>query len=404
LSAKLLPSATAIFAVTLLVSCAKHDGPQAGSASSIAAPRAASAPQSAAATQSAAAPPATTVPPATASSPISERAQATAPGAPAAGTTNTAGFPNVFDVFTASSRKTAIVAEVDQLGQAFRAYKEKYLTYPPSMANTDTNSRKAKFMRHVRTTYPSSAYGVRAVDFDKVRDYVQANYKVRAGEKVADLDLLQLDPAEALVFWLGGFPMPVGQEGTPIAPKKLFGFNKDFDSPLKRVLAQEGNEPLATRSYLLFDFDQKRLVDQDADGWWEYLPTPPKNGAPVAPFVYFDYDVHGDETKPAFVAYPTDAELAAKIGTAVPLAAYFDPTGKAPTRWQNPSSFQILCGGLDGKYSSPKTSLRVTIFPSGRVYLAPNFSDPPGNYDPEELDNLTNLVRSTLGEARAEGN
>jgi len=406
LSAKLLSSATAIIAVVLFVSCAKHEGPHAGSASSNAAPLAAATPKSAAASPSAASP--STASQTTVSSPASPDAKTNAPGAPAGGSSNSASPSNsadtaVFDFFTAGPRKTAIVAEIDQLHQALTAYKEKHLLYPHSPAAVDLNVRKMKFMRHMRSVYPASTYGVLATHFDRLRDYVQANYKVRGGENVVALDLGRLDSAEALVFYLGGFPTPVGQSGMPLGPDQLFGFNKDPGAPLKRSLPEEDGDPRATRTGVLFDFDRKRLVDQDADGWWEYLPTPPKNGAPGAPFVYFDYDVYADaEKKPTFDVYPTDPELAAKIGTAVPLAAYFDPTGRAPIRWQNPQSFQILCGGLDGKYSSPKASLRVTIFPSGRVYLAPNFSDPPGNYDPEELDNLTNLVRSTLGEAQAE--
>jgi hypothetical protein len=152
----------------------------------------------------------------------------------------------------------------------------------------------------------------------------------------------------------------------------------------------------------VFDFRQDRLVDQDADGWWEYLPTPPKDGVPVAPFVYFDYVYYGSISKLDAVPYPSDPKLAGQIGTVVPLAAYFDPTGKQPSRWQNPQSFQILCGGLDGKYSAPNAPARITVFPAGYTYLGPSFNGPPGDYDRQELDNVTTLSIRSLGEAQAE--
>jgi hypothetical protein len=72
------------------------------------------------------------------------------------------------------------------------------------------------------------------------------------------------------------------------------------------------------------------------------------------------------------------------------------------TRWQNPDSFQIVCCGLDGVYAAPNAPHRVAVFPIGRCYVGPNFNGPPGGYDDEELDNLTNLLRVNLGDARSE--
>jgi prepilin-type N-terminal cleavage/methylation domain-containing protein len=312
------------------------------------------------------------------------------------------------------AREAAILAEIDQLHSGLQAYKEKHLVYPPAMAITDSNSRKAAFMSHLRTVYPSSAYGVRVADFDRLNDQVKAKYTVPAGSGTVKLDLMRLDQAEALVFWLGGFPTPIkGGTGTgannPIAPSRLFGFNKDSDSPMKRS-ANEGDDPLLTRTSTRFDFRQERLVDNDGDGWWEYLPTAPGTGAAVAPFVYFDYDSYGSSLNAlSFSRYPRpgDAESEALeeiFGSAMPLAAYVDPKGSAPTRWQNPESFQIICGGQDGLYSAPDAKTRISIFPAGHTYsgAGPTYSSTPGNYGDVELDNLTNLQRQTLGDAQAE--
>jgi hypothetical protein len=300
------------------------------------------------------------------------------------------------------AREAAIVSEIDQLHNAIEAYKEKHLVFPPCMAESNLDERKVRFMKHLRAVYPSSDYGSTAADFDTLNAYVGGNYQVPTGAGGSvSLDLMNLDPAEAIPFWLGGFPTPAGQGGTLIAPSKNFGFNKDSDAPIKRSLAQESTDPLATRTPSHFRFVQERLVDQDGDGWWEYSPRPPSAGTPTAPFVYFDSDCYTHDRAPP-IPYPTDPRLAGKVGTVVPLAAYVDPAGKQAARWQNPDSFQILCGGLDGKLSAPNAPLRTTIFPKGFTYLGPNFTGTPTNYDEAELDNLTNLTRLTLGNARAE--
>jgi hypothetical protein len=310
------------------------------------------------------------------------------------------------------SRPTAILAEIDQLHSGMQAYKEQHLAYPPSMAVANVDARKAKFMSHLRTVYPSSAYGARAKDFDTLNAYIAANYQVQGPNGTISLDLENLDQAESLVFWLGGFPIPIntaaGGSGQPIAPSRLFGFNRDRDSPFKRSYAAEANDPLLTRTTPYLEFRQERLVDNDGDGWWEYLPMSPSTGDVVAPFVYFDSDAYVGASAPSECSpYPRtgDAQAASlqqSFGTAVPFAAYFDPAGKNVTRWQNPDSFQIICGGLDGRYSAPDAPPRMEIFPSGAQFAGPGFNVAAGNYDDEELDNLTNLQRVPLGDARRE--
>jgi hypothetical protein len=301
--------------------------------------------------------------------------------------------------------EVAIMTEIGQLRNALQAYKEKHLAYPPSLADKNIAVRKEKLLKHLRAVYPSSAYGNKADDFDRLNALVTEQYPMPYGPNgKVGLDLLQLGPAEATVFWLGGFPTPAGADGKPIAPSKLFGFNKDPDDPLKRSLKLEVADPLATRTHSRFDFRQERLVDSDGDGWWEYVPHVPRDNP--APFVYFDSDVYvvapGGDAKHAPPIFPTDPKLAERWGTVCPFAAYLDPSGKAQTRWRNPDSFQIVCGGIDGKYSAPSAPLRTTIFPTGYTYVGPSFSGAPGNYSDEELDNLTNFVRLTLAEAKAD--
>lgn len=68
------------------------------------------------------------------------------------------------------------------------------------------------------------------------------------------LDIDKMDGGEALVFWLGGLPSggpnskPCGFNQNPVAP---FAFGPQMSAPL-------------------FEFDPKRLTDDDGDGWLEY--------------------------------------------------------------------------------------------------------------------------------------
>lgn len=332
--------------------------------------------------------------------------------------------------------------EIEQLSSALQAYKEskiqaladwesKFL-YPPSMSELVVADRKIHFMRHLQAAYTNANYGVNETHFDNLREALRTPDKLatgsqpytykRANGEVAPLDLNTLDPAESLVFWLGGFPTPCKADGTPVASGQLFGFNKDRDSPFKRdALEQESTDPLRFRTSSYFDFRTEQLVDNDDDGWLEYLPQAPRDGTRNAPYVYFDaatytaaatkegvtpfdlvnltgYPRHRDVTSPA---------LAAEWGLAVPLAKSFDPAGKSPLTWQHERSFQILAPGKDGKYSAPVTgdlaaAMRITLFPTGDTYTkAGNYEAASRtSYSLEELDNLTNLGAYTLDEAR----
>ncbi len=110
------------------------------------------------------------------------------------------------------AKETAIKAEISQIDMAFRAYKSKYGSYPPTVS-------QAEFNRHARKAFPrySGTY-----------------------------DVTSLDVAEAVVFYLRGY------NANPTTP---FNFSS----------GQQFEEPL-------FDFDRTRLADADGDGNPEYYP------------------------------------------------------------------------------------------------------------------------------------
>lgn len=308
--------------------------------------------------------------------------------------------------------------ELEQLHSAVEAVKEVHTHYPPCFAEVDVRERRLHLMRHLQVAYPNSTYGQGEDSFLKLRDAIRTPgglapgsqpyaYKNRRGE-VALLDLNTLDPAESLVFWLGGFPTPCKADGTPVASYgKLFGFNKDRDDPFKRdSLELEAADPLRFRTHPYFDFVPERLVDNDDDGWLEYSPRVRSETSSSPPYVYFDaasyLTSHNDPASVGLIRYPSDAKLAEKWGYATPYLKQFAPERLADTSWQANKKFQIIAAGENERYgpTQPANVRRLVEIPSGR-----NWTTTDGKtfqaYEvlaPEERDNLTNVSSSTIGE------
>jgi hypothetical protein len=154
------------------------------------------------------------------------------------------------------------------LAGAMEEYKALYGEYPPSRAE--------EFEEHLNRLFPR-------------RD---------PSEPIPDLD-----PAEALVFWLRGY-------------------SPDPRKPLTRTGDQAP----------LFDFDERRLTDIDGDGWPEYRPRF-YNGS-NAPYAYF--------------ARPYEGQSYLNIafrGTATP-----DP--------EVAKDYQILSAGPDGDFGGQGSKRR----------------------------------------------
>ncbi|MBL9082219.1 MAG: prepilin-type N-terminal cleavage/methylation domain-containing protein [Planctomycetales bacterium] len=327
------------------------------------------------------------------------------------------------------ANQTKIIVEIGQLQSAIQAYKEKAQQYPPCLAQINIADRKVRFMRHVQIAFPNSNYATSSGTFDTIRNNLMAgngvtsqpyNYKNAAGD-IRQLDLNTLDQAEAIVFWLGGFPTPYNSASqNSIANRRIFGFHRDADAPFRRdALVAEGLDPLRYRTDPMYQFDETRLVDNDDDGWFEYIPMAQRGGAVVAPFVYFDSDSYttastgqGSALDISIYGYPRNGDagavdLAGQFGLAVPFAAFLDPQNSSPMRWTNPEGFQIICGGLDGMYAAPPETdlaqaMRVVIFPGGQVYSRATVYSEQEALSTEEQDNLTNLSNNTIEGARQE--
>jgi hypothetical protein len=303
-----------------------------------------------------------------------------------------------------------ITVEIDQLAQAMAGYKQSRIQYPPCMAEEDAETRKKRFLRHVSLGFTNASYGSTTAHFDALNRKLEAewsyNFRGRDGKR-HPLDLERLDAAETLVFWLGGFPMPLdGKTQQPIANRKLFGFHRDEDDPFKRDFRFETPTPLQFRTDPMFNFMEERLTDSDDDGWLEYVPYLVHAGAPPPPYAYFDYDAYApSKTNPALLGscfYPRDNELAGRWGIAVPIAEYFSPPQKQII-WNNASSIQIVAAGLDGRFGPPGKNgvmppREIMTWPLVRkIYLATEDFQRARELDESQLDNLTNLSSKPLG-------
>lgn len=302
-------------------------------------------------------------------------------------------------------------AEIDQLHNAVERYKMEFGAYPPSPGTLGSTSaapgfetavqREARILRHIRKAFPRYV----VADFTALATAIQAGTSRDLTDPSDGLGISDLDSAEVIVFFLGGLPIRrPGPGGTETW--ELSGFCANPQAPFLHVDDPQGQQ----RTIKLFEFDTRRLVDRDGDGWPEYIPPGTTTVAEMPPYVYFDSTSYGlfphypgNEPGP-FVPEPLSPfELIGDWGLAFPyvtsweVAPHTDPTNSQAwnLRWVNPSTFQIISAGQDGKYGSDDLStdelrarIRARQFPDG------------GYYTDADNDNVTNFTDTTLEAAK----
>lgn len=304
--------------------------------------------------------------------------------------------------------KTAIQIEMDQLKQAINGYKEKTREYPPCFGDTQaagegTTHVISRFINHMRYAFPRfNPQGADALEqYRNIRQEILDNYRVRltSGQVISiDLDDLVLNenshsPAEALVFWLSGMPMPLDTNdggNPPMGTQKTAGFNSDGFNPFRFFEQPDPNASKAQqravwiqkRTPSLYAFNANRLVDLDNDGWLEYVPDRVED---KRAFVYFDHKAYArpgagayaqgggqPQDQPGYRPYihPAAVYNASTVDTVVPYAQQVLPgqtrdfsTGTS-ILWAADSTFQLLCAGLDGQFSPPEVSRTFTLLPN----------------------------------------
>lgn len=320
-------------------------------------------------------------------------------------------------------KQARVLTEINQLDLALENYKSQYGGYPPSFGlpvvsdppgpdpgQETLAQRQERFMRHVRLAFPRETR-----TYSELRTFIMTNtqYTTQAlpsrGLAAANggngLDINHLDAAEALVFWLGGLPDRLSETLTS-------GFSADPQSPfLPRANANPSDPQQPQRQPRLYEFDPRRLVDRDGDGWWEYVQDQPSEVMP--PYVYFDAPSYGLDSASGLIraSYPSppgdeDAVILPSTSPALfTIAAnwgYCRPNVSSITAGGvNPTRFQIISAGLDRVFGWATGPIPVGSPLDTDASLQPPFSGafgrfPGGPFREYEGDNLTNFSERKL--------
>lgn len=316
----------------------------------------------------------------------------------------------------------SIAIEVQTLGNAVEQYKNKFGDYPPDGSNA------ADFSRHCRKAFPNIA----ATELALLGLQVPSGSNPVANSS-SGLTVSVMDPAEALVFFLGGFSddatYPFTGPGGPLFLMDSSGaqvnsggayvsvqYNVDRNAPLFEF-KQERLSLFVTPAGLTYSNDEALLFGAAATAN-DRMPVYNPGRGRVAPFVYFDSRSYSFpfSGKPFFNFYnPTNIGGVARpyksdeVNTTVAQSTapdrYF--------RYANDRSFQIISAGLDDAYGgvigTPATSGTPVFYryPSGAsldIMSGTEF----GNFarytevagEPSaQLDNATNFADGTLDAA-----
>ena len=292
----------------------------------------------------------------------------------------------------ATAKQTRIKTEVDQLDTAFKAYREKYGSFPPA---TFTG---AAISSHIARAFPR---------------YDAATFLGGDLRLAGFGSPIRFRPDQALVFWLQGFsPDPTQPFITPNGEQIIHVAG----------VSQIGPKVTVTP---LFDFDKARLAAVGPGTIPSYFPQGTKADATGAPYIYWDYQslpMYGPSGPIA--PHPVNPAMWNVVTAAVPVIPFPNAGGIRPYAldangngrlsdpadttkldpgdgWVNPDSFQIISAGMDGKYGSlaaaPADPAR--IYPTGAstdIMSAASY-DIAGGDD----DNVTNFCpKARLGDSK----
>lgn len=309
-----------------------------------------------------------------------------------------------------SIQKNGIVLEVKALESAIQQYKNKYGDFPP-----DGSSRTA-FERHFRKAFPQ----IQASEFTILYANANCNNSLAA-------NLVVMDPAEALVFCLGGFssdvthpftgpggPLSVRPGVTPVA----YQYNTDRTNAFFEFKQAQLSATLdASGAYTISD-DETTLGSASAN---DLMPVYRPRGK-QAPFVYFEsrtyafvppgatglfYNYYSAPNLDASVARPYKSDT---INTNVAHASAPDSYYK----YASDRSFQIISAGLDDSYGgvpglpNPSNTPQFYAYPSGNaidITVLPaaqagtkRYVTAPGQIA-TQLDNATSFAEGVLEDA-----
>ena len=188
-------------------------------------------------------------------------------------------IPAIISAIEAANR-TAILVEMQQIGQAVDAFKADYTAYPPnSMFDSNYNQAENDIIKMFRQAFP--------------RHREPEQLLSRLAGLGTDPLLNGMNGAEAVVFWLGGFSAdpqyPISGPGGPSFNinelEDLEGREKRYPFELTRLGPRDGSGNFGGR-FLQYDAPNANGVVRQIN-LWTY--TPSKSTQPI---VYFDTSRH----------------------------------------------------------------------------------------------------------------
>lgn len=269
-----------------------------------------------------------------------------------------------------TARVAAVTVEFKNLEKAITDFKAKYGADPPSgivlfesyagwSGSTPSTAAVNRSRALIRQIWP---------DFDFLNKDSMGNSRDRDINNDGDFgDVIVLNGAECLAFFLGGVPTKSGGEWS------LKGFSQNGDNPLQLAGARSGP---------FYEFDPGRLTDLDGDNVPEYLDSLPGQRNPII-FAssyggrgYRDVDVR-------LVSSPGPDDFAYYYrrysGTYPASSTNFDAA-----RPFNEKSYQLISPGFDGAYGTGGLL-------SGDMEMVD-----PQTSRAVERDNITNFKGGTL--------
>jgi prepilin-type N-terminal cleavage/methylation domain-containing protein len=251
-----------------------------------------------------------------------------------------------------------LVMEIKQLESGIEAYKKKFDDYPPDFTDP------ALVVRHARKVFP------RIADAD-INALLKVAYQVDNISNISSVAHWQIDPAEALVFWLSGFSDEV---------------TRPFTGPGGPLSGQR-------RKPGIYDFDGRRLfAADDGDPFPVYLPR-----GFETPYVFFDARSYGYKLANGNVdltaQYPPPlSKKPSKYHTEISGRARPYMSSLANEIWVNDRTFQILATGVDSDFGQDHRAFVKNPKAQWKRYpSAHNFTD-------GDNKNITNFSGGQLGD------
>ncbi|MFN7873719.1 MAG: prepilin-type N-terminal cleavage/methylation domain-containing protein [Pirellula sp.] len=240
--------------------------------------------------------------------------------------------------------------EVQSIEDAVEKYKSQYGDYPPDGSSWSLiESHLRKIFPEILTTElallnPANA-GLTAAPLAGQTRLFKSDYESRV-----------MDPAEAIVFFLGGFSSnkqkpftgkggPFVNVGTAAAP--VWDYNPSRENGFYEFKGSQLN---------FFDESNRGFPNSPPAAWLTndlfpvYLTSTSGN-----PFVYFDsrtyHQILRPTPVPVYQYYSANLAPMSNDGAIRPLLNITpEGPGAVKTKYENPNTFQILASGLDGKY------------------------------------------------------